>query len=108
MNPQLEVVIIHDGTVILEVNTAFCDLFRCDCETFVNRRVEQIIYSDELRTLAVWRGKHIMAIGKDKEFEQQYDFERCDGTRFWGRAISRRIEDGKYKTIVRWEYDIDR
>jgi PAS domain S-box-containing protein len=108
MNPQPDILIVHDGQVILEVNDAACDLFRCECGALVGRRMEQIIYSDELQTLAVWRGKHIMAQPDEREFRQSYDFVRCDGTRFWGEAISRRIEPGKYRTIIRWDYDIDR
>lgn len=108
MNPQPESVIIHDGQVILEVNGATCDLFRCDCRALIGRPMEQIIYSDELQMLAVWRAKYIMAQPEDREFKQSYDFLRCDHSRFWGEAVSRRIAPGRYRTSIRWDYDIDR
>lgn len=108
MNPQPEAIVVHDGHIILEVNDAVCDLFHCKREALIGRQMEQIIYSDELQMLATWRGRHIMAQQDNLEFRQPYDFVRCDGTRFWGEAVSQRIEPGKYRTVIRWDYDIDR
>lgn len=100
-----EAIVIHDGHVILECNEAFCTLFRCACDDLTGLRIEEIIFDEDLKKLAVWRGKHIMADPADKKFEQQYSFHRCDDSTFWGTSISKRIDATRYETRIKWSYD---
>lgn len=99
--------IVHDGIVIVEVSHAFCELFRCDGRSLIDQKVESIIFGAEYRALAHWRGQHIMNAQNDRTYEQDYEFYRHDGSRFWGRSISRRIDSGQYLTQIRWQYDVD-
>jgi len=105
MDEAVEAFVVHDGVVILECSDAFCDLFRCPCGSLAGRRMESIINDPDLQRLALARGRRIMADAGDRVFHQDYDFERCDGSTFWGRAISRRIAPDRYHTVIRWQYD---
>jgi len=100
-----DAIIIHDGHIILECNDAFCELFQCEREALVDMQVELIIHGDDLRALAVWRGKHIMKEPEEKEYKQNYTFFRCDGSTFWGESTSKRIGPDRYETRIKWHYD---
>lgn len=104
MNPQPEAWIEHDGKTILKVNDAFLALFRCSEREIIDRRVEDIISDHDLRALARARGRAIMEKNIE-EARMEYEFLRFDGSRFWGEALSTRLDDGHYKTVIRWEYD---
>lgn len=104
MTPQVEAYMIHDGSIVLEVNDAFLELFRCDEHTILDRHVEDVISDPDLRALARARGHAIMA-NELEEARQEYEFLRFDGTRFWGVALSTRMDYGRYRTVIRWEYD---
>jgi PAS domain S-box-containing protein len=102
--------ILHNGAIILEVNGAFCELFRYTPEMILSQPIIAIIAGDDFRALATLRGKHIVKHFEehpDRVFEQDYSFVRHDGTRFWGTAESRFIEPGRYLTLIEWEYNID-
>lgn len=99
---------IHDGTIILNVSPELCELFRCDEIGLIDRAVESIIADDEMRAMARLRGRMIQEKGEERVFHQGYPFIRCDGSTFWGEAISQRQYDGNFKTVVKWEYDISR
>lgn len=103
---QLEAWIIHDGSVIIDCSVGFCLLFRCTHEAVIDRAVEGIIDGEDLQALARLRGAHIMNTPDDREFKQDYQFLRFDGTRFWGTSFSHRIESVRYLTKIKWEYDI--
>jgi PAS domain S-box-containing protein len=105
MTPQPEAYMIHDGKTILEVNDAFLELFHCHEQEILDRCVEDVIANPDLRDLARARGKYIMEYGLD-ETRQEYEFLRFNGARFWGAAISHRMDYGRYKTIIQWEYNI--
>lgn len=107
MTPQVEAYVIHDGTIVLEVNDAFCALFKCDDHDILDRHIEDIISGTDFRALALLRGKHIMADTHDRDYRQEYEFMRFDGSRFWGTAISTRMDYDRYKTVIKWEYDRD-
>lgn len=107
MTPQAEAYVIHNGTIILEVNDAFLELFRCDEHAILDRRIEDIISEPDLRALAVLRGKYIMQNKDDRDYSQEYEFLRFDGSRFWGVALSTRMDYDRYKTVIKWEYDRD-
>ncbi len=96
--------ILHDGKTIIEANPEFLDLFRCHERDIIDRHVEDIIADPELRALARARGRAIMANDIDRA-EQEYEFLRFDGSRFWGRAISSKAGAGRYKTVIKWEYN---
>ena len=103
MTPQVEAWIEHDGKTILDVNAAFLELFRCHRNDIIDRHVEDIISDPDLRALARARGRAIMD-NDLRSARQEYEFLRFDGTRFWGEAISTKIDD-HYRTVVRWEYN---
>jgi PAS domain-containing protein len=107
MNPQPEAYIVHDGTIIKDANDAFCELFRCERQALIDRAATDIVESGELRELARLRAKHLLLVNVDYEtiFKQAYSFLRFDGSRFFGVAISQRINETDYRTEVRWEYD---
>jgi PAS domain-containing protein len=107
MNPQPEAWMRHDGETIVEVNDAFLALFRIsDSVAIIDRRVEEIIFDRDLRGLALFRGQYIRHDGRyDVDYEQEYEFMRFDGSCFWGKAISRRVDEMHYRTVVRFEYE---
>ena len=98
--------ITHNGVTVDYASCAFCELFKCEPQDVIDRAVESIIASDDLRALARLRGQHIIHAHDDREYRQQYDFLRFDGTRFWGEAISKRLPDERYLTRVEWHYNI--
>ncbi len=110
MNPPREAYIIHDGQTIIEASPEFCELFHCDALALVDARVELIVSGDDLKALARLRAKHIIKIIEtepEHEFRQEYEFRRCDGSRFWGMAETRRYdEDRRLITFIIWKYDI--
>jgi PAS domain-containing protein len=107
MNSQCEAYIIHDGVIIKDANQAFCDLFRCERETLIDRLAVDIVDGSDLRELAKLRAHHLLMINEDygRIFEQSYTFRRFDGTTFFGVAVSQRISETDYKTVVKWNYD---
>ena len=98
--------IIHNGDTILEASEDFYTLFRCDSHSLVDRTVEDIIADGEFRALARLRGHQIMLNDDDREYSQEYAFLRFDGTSFWGRAISKKSDQGEYTTRIKFEYEI--
>src|SRR5512139_1391897 len=95
--------VIHDGNIILDCNDEFCDLFECSRAALIGMRMEHIIHDFDLRKLAVLRGRRIMANQEDKEHTMEYPFRRCNGTAFWGKSFSRRIDEQRFETKIKWQ-----
>lgn len=96
--------IMHDTRVILDVNDAACVLFACEREALFGFDIFDLVWSADFQGLGHLRMRVLREAGKVPPVE--YLFHRFDGSRFYGRVQTERIEDGRYRSVIEWQYDL--
>jgi|WetSurMetagenome_2_1015567.scaffolds.fasta_scaffold456500_2 PAS domain S-box-containing protein len=102
--PQLPAIIYHDTHVILDVDDGFCDLFHSDRATLIGLELTGLIWSEDFQGLLRLRMRVLREQGQVPPV--LYLFHRFDGSRFYGRVVTEKIDDGQYRSAIEFERNI--
>lgn len=99
-------IIWHDTLIVLRANDEAFVLFRAEPAQLVGANLVDLVYDPELRGLAKLR----MQIARQREPDNlpqiDYLFKRFDGTRFYGRVTTRRLESpGEWESDIEYLYE---
>ena len=85
IHDERDAYVIHDGSIILDVNAAFCRLFRCERDQVVDRSLFDLIADEDLKHLGRLRMGILTRTGRNLP-DVLYSFLRFDGSIFWGEG----------------------
>ncbi len=107
IHEQAEAWIIHDGQTIMDVNAAFCRLFRCEREQVIDSSLFDLISDPDLRALG--RVRMTILRETDKQLpDVLYDFRRFDGSIFWGVAHTscKDCDEHPYESVIKFIHNV--
>jgi PAS domain S-box-containing protein len=91
-------VLLHDSMTILDVTDAFCELFQCDYETPIGLSIFDLVFHPDFQGLGKLRMRLLRERGRVPPVT--YLFNRFDGSLFYGDAVTEKVADGQYQSII--------
>ena len=92
--------IIHDGRVICEISAKAAALFKAEAADLLGLDIFEIIPLSDMRELARLRIAHLLTRGD--LHEQELPLSAQDGSIFWVRVSTRRIDDGTFVSYLEY------
>ena len=98
--------IIHDTFIVLRADAEAFRLFRATSEQLVGSKLIDLIHAPELKGLALLRMQIARMREPDSLPDIDYLFRRFDGSMFYGRVNTRRLETpGEWESTIEWLYE---
>lgn len=90
--------IIHNGQTICDVSPKAAALFKAEPLELLGRNIFDIIPLSDMRELARLRMRHIVT--KGDMHDQELPLQRLDGSVFWCRVQTRRIDNQTFVSTL--------
>ncbi|MGV0974487.1 MAG: PAS domain-containing protein [Azonexus sp.] len=103
LDPTEAAVLLHDSMIILDVTDAFCELFQCDHDTPIGLSIFDLVFHPDFQGLGKLRMRLLREHGRVPPVT--YLFNRFDGSLFYGDAVTEKVEDGRYQSIIIHKYE---
>ena len=101
----MQATLYHDSRVVTEADDAAGELFNCDPSALIGMSLFDLLLLPDFQGLGRLRMRMLREQGRVPPVE--YLFNRFDGTLFYGRGVTEKIEDGRYRSIITFKYNDD-
>ena len=104
MSNEQTATILHNTFTIISASPAACAMFRCEESDLLDLDLIEIVSDESMQGLAALRLK-VMRIGTQLH-EQELPLWRPDGSKFWAKVITHRLEEKCYESELTYLYEI--
>src|SRR5512139_3938440 len=97
-------IVVHDTYIIVDASAKFCALFRCERKDLIDRKVLDLVDSEEFKWLVELRMTTLR--NKGRVPPARLPFRRFDNTCFWAQVtLTGTRAEGLYEITFQYEFE---